>query len=128
MTPTELIDDISHDHAEISEIVESLRASLDAKDYGEARSLLVRLEQIEIRHYATEEALMRVVAYDHADIHRAEHAAMLDTLARINQNLALETAASISPQILAHLEAALAHMIEADHKLGRFIAERVARS
>ncbi|HEX5611189.1 MAG TPA: hemerythrin domain-containing protein [Burkholderiales bacterium] len=128
MTPTELIEDISHDHAEISEAVESLRALLDAGDYGEARSLLVRLEQIEIRHYATEEALMRAVAYDRADVHRAEHAEMLDTLARINQTLALEPAASISPRILAHLEAALAHMIQADQKLGRFVAERAAKS
>jgi hemerythrin-like metal-binding protein len=126
MTPTDLIDEISHDHAEISEIVESLRKLLGAGDYGEARSLLMRLQSIEMRHYATEEALMRAVAYDHADIHRAEHAAMLDTLARINQTLALEPTASISPQILAHLEAALAHMIQADHKLGRFIAERAA--
>lgn len=128
MTPTDLIEEISHDHAEISEIVEALRKLLGAGDYGEARSLLMRLQSIEVRHYATEEALMREVAYDHADIHRAEHAAMLDTLARINQTLALEPTACISPQILAHLEAALAHMIEADHKLGRFIAERAARS
>ena len=128
MTPTELIHDISHDHAEISEVVESLRGLLAAGDYGEARSLLMKLQRIEIRHYATEEALMRAVGYDQADIHRAEHAAMLDTLARINQALALEAAASISPRILAHLETALAHMIEADQKLGRFVADRAAKS
>jgi hemerythrin len=124
MTPTELIDDMSHDHDEISDIVRSLRAALEGRDYGRARSLLLSLEVVEARHYSAESELMRAVAYDQADAHLAEHAGMLETLTRINRVLGLEGTGSVSPKIVAHLEAALAHMIDADAKLIRFVAAR----
>ena len=125
MTPTELLDDIYHDHDEITGVVRALRAALDAGDYGGARSLLISLQEIEVRHYATEDALMRAVAYDDADTHRTEHAALLETLGRINQALALESPTAISPRIVGHLEAALGHMMNADDRLNRFVLARV---
>lgn len=127
MTPTELLDDIYQDHDEITGVVRALRAALDAGDFGGARSLLMSLQEIELRHYATEEVLMRAVAYDDADTHRTEHGALLDTLGRINQALALESPTAISPRIVAHLEAALGHMMNADDKLNRFVLARVVR-
>ena len=122
MSPTELIDAAFHDHAEMSGLLERLRAAVGSTDRGLTHSLLGQLLMIEVRHYATEETLMRAVAYEDADAHRSEHTAMLDTLTRIVETLALENLASISPQIVAHLETALAHMIDADHRLNRFVA------
>lgn len=127
MTPKELLDGIYQDHDEITGVVGRLRAALDAADYGGARSLLISLQAIEVRHYATEDALMRAVAYDHADTHRTEHAALVETLGRINQALALESPTAISPKIVAHLEAALGHMMNADDRLNRFVLERLVR-
>ena len=86
------------------------------------KSLLMALQMLEAKHYATEEALMRAVAYDQAEAHRAEHATMLDTLKRINEALVWENLATVSPEVVAHLEAALAHMIDADQSLNRFVA------
>jgi len=120
MRPTELIDAAFHDHAEMHAVLERLRAAVGSTDRELAHSLLGQLLMIEARHYATEEALMRAVAYADADEHRREHAAMLDTLTRIVETVALENLASISPQIVAHLESALAHMMDTDHRLNRF--------
>ena len=122
MSPTELIDAAFHDHAEMSGLVERLRATVGSGSRDLTQSLLGELLMLEARHYATEEALMRAVAYDDADAHRSQHQAMLDTLTQIVQTFALENLASISPQIVAHLEAALAHIIDADHRLNRFVS------
>ncbi len=127
MTPRDYIDEVSKDHAELSGMVRKLRNALEARDYGEARGLLVDLQQCEERHYATEEALMQAVAYDRADSHRAEHGALLEMLGRINHALAFESPTLISPKIVAHLEAALAHMMDADERLNRFVLERLVR-
>ena len=120
MSPTELMDAVFHDHADIHRVLEQLRTAVGSTDRGLTHSLLAQLLTIEARHYATEEALMRAVAYADADAHRSEHAAMLDTLTRIVETVALENLASVSPQIVAHLETALAHMMDADHRLNRF--------
>ncbi|MDX1375706.1 MAG: hypothetical protein R3357_09105 [Burkholderiales bacterium] len=122
MTPKDHVEHIVRDHAEIAELVAGLRAALERGDHGEMRSLLMALEMVEARHYATEDALMRAVAYAHADAHRAEHAKMLETLKRINQTLVWESMAKISPQVVAHLETALAHMMQADEALNRAVA------
>jgi hemerythrin-like metal-binding protein len=128
MTPTELLAEIYRDHEELTGVVDALRGALETRDYADARSLLVRLQAIEIRHYATEDALMRAVAFDHAETHRTEHAALLDMLDRINRTLALENPGAISPKIVAHLEAALGHMMNADDKLNRFVVTRFVQS
>lgn len=122
MTPKDHVDTIIRDHAEIADLVARLRAALDRGEHGEMKSLLMALQMVEARHYATEDALMRTVAYDRADAHRTEHANMLDTLKRINEALVWENLAAISPQVVAHLEAALAHMIDADQALNRFVS------
>jgi len=122
MTPRQLVSTTSSDHAEMSGLVESLRAALDSGDRDLMQSLLTKLLIVEVRHYATEEALMRAVAYDQADAHRSEHAAMVDTLARIIETLVVENLASVSPQVVAHLETALAHMIDADRELNHFVS------
>lgn len=87
------------------------------------RSLLMALQLVEARHYATEDALMRAVSYDGAESHRAEHVEMLETLKRINETLVWENVGAISPQVVAHLETALAHMRDADQALNRFVAD-----
>ena len=122
MTPKEHVDSIVRDHAEIADLVASLRAALDRGDQAEMKSLLFGLEMLEAKHYATEEALMRAVGYDQADAHRAEHAKMLETLKRINEALVWENLATVSPQVVTHLETAVAHMIDADQTLNRFVA------
>jgi hemerythrin len=122
MTPKELVDTASHDHTEMASIVRLLRAALDAGDHDLMQSLLRELLMVEVRHYATEEALMRAVAYDEADTHRRQHAEMVDTLKRIVQTLVVENLASVSPQIVAHFETALAHMIDADQRLNNFVS------
>ena len=122
MTPKQLVDTSSRDHADMSGLVERLRAALDGGDCDLMQSLLTQLLMVEVRHYANEEALMRAVAYDHADPHRAEHATMVDTLTRIVETLVVENLASVSPQVVAHLETALAHMIDADQKLNHFVS------
>jgi len=122
VTPEDHVDHIVRDHAEIADLVARLRAALDRGEHGEMKSLLMTLQMVEARHYATEDALMRAVAYDQADVHRTEHANMLDTLKRINEALVWENLAAISPQVVAHLEAALAHMIDADQALNRFVS------
>jgi len=122
VTPKEHVDHIVRDHAEIADLVARLRSALERGDQREMKSLLLALQMLEAKHYATEEALMRVVAYDGAEAHRAEHATMLDTLKRINEALVWENLATVSPQVVAHLEAALAHMIDADQSLNRFVA------
>jgi hemerythrin-like metal-binding protein len=128
MTPENYIDQISKDHEELSGVLQTLRRVLDARDYGAARTQMLRLQQIEARHYATEDSLMRAVGYARAGEHRAEHGTLLDMLDRINRTLALESPDSISPKIVAHLEAAVAHMMDADEKLNRFVLERIVRS
>jgi hemerythrin-like metal-binding protein len=120
-TPRELIDEAFRDHAEIGQLIERLRTALGAGDHDQVKALLIHLEAIEIRHYAIEDRLMRAVAYDRADAHRAEHTALLDTLARINGTLALENPSAVGPKVVAHLETALAHMIDADEQLSRFV-------
>lgn len=122
MSPTELVTAAFHDHAEMQGVVERLRLAIGSTDRDVTHLLLGRLLMIEARHYATEEALMRAIAYEDADSHRSEHTALLDTLTRIVETFALENVATISPQIVAHLETALAHMIDADHRLNRFVA------
>lgn len=122
MTPADHVDHIVRDHAEIADLVARLRAALDRGEHGEMKSLLMALQMVEARHYATEDALMRAVGYDQADAHRTEHANMLDTLKRINEALVWENLAAISPQVVAHLEAALAHMVDADQALNRFVS------
>jgi len=122
VTPKEQLDGISQDHAEIANLVARLRAALEGGDVGLMKSLLIALQMTEAQHYAREEALMHAIGYDRADSHRAEHAGLLDTLSRINQTVVWENLASISPQVVAHLEAALSHMIDADRLLNRFVA------
>jgi hemerythrin-like metal-binding protein len=122
VTPEDHVDHIVRDHAEIADLVARLRGALERRDHAEMKSLLMSLEMVEARHYATEDALMRAVAYAQADAHRAEHAKMLDTLKRINETLVWENLGAISPQVVAHLEAALAHMIDADQALNRFVS------
>jgi len=122
VTPKEHVDHIVRDHAEIADLVARLRSALERNDHREMKSLLMALQMLEAKHYATEDALMRAVAYDRAEAHRAEHATMLDTLKRINEALVWENLATVSPQVVAHLEAALAHMIDADQSLNRFVS------
>jgi hemerythrin-like metal-binding protein len=122
VTPKEHVDRIVHDHAEIADLVARLRSALNRGDQAEMKSLLMALQMLEAKHYATEDALMRAVGYDQADTHRAEHATMLETLKRINEALVWENLATVSPQVVAHLEAAVAHMIDADQTLNRFVA------
>ena len=122
MSPTELVDAAFHDHAEMSGLVERLRTAVGSATRDLTHSLLWELLMLEARHYATEEALMRAVAYEDADAHRSEHKAMLDTLTQIVQTFALENLATISPQIVTHLETAVAHMVAADHKLNCFVS------
>jgi hemerythrin-like metal-binding protein len=122
VTPKEHVDRIVHDHAEIADLVARLRSALNRGDHAEMKSLLMALQMLEAKHYATEDALMRAVGYDQADTHRAEHATMLETLKRINEALVWENLAKVSPQVVAHLEAAVAHMIDADQTLNRFVA------
>ena len=83
LTPEEHVDHIVRDHAEIADLVARLRAALERGDHDEMKSLLMALQMVEAKHYATEEALMRAVGYAQADTHRAEHANMLETLKRI---------------------------------------------
>jgi len=122
LTPEEHVDHIVRDHAEIADLVARLRAALERGDHDEMKSLLMALQMVEAKHYATEEALMRAVGYAQADTHRAEHANMLETLKRINETLVWENLAAISPQVVAHIEAALTHMIDADQALNRFVS------
>ncbi len=123
MTPQEHIGNVVRDHAEIADLVARLRSAVDRGDHGGMRSLLMALQLAEARHYETEDALMRAVAYDGAEAHHAEHAEMLETLKRINETLVWENVGTISPQVVAHLETALAHMRDADQALSRFVAE-----
>jgi len=123
VTPKEHVDHVVRDHAEIADLVVRLRAAVDRGDHGTMRSLLMALQLVEARHYATEDALMHAVSYDGAEAHRAEHAEMLETLKRINETLVWENVGAISPQVVAHLEAALEHMRDADQALNRFVAE-----
>lgn len=122
LTPEEHIDHVVRDHAEIADLVARLRGALDRGDQQEMKSLLMALQMVEAKHYATEDALMRAVGYDLADAHRAEHANMLETLKRINETLVWENLAAISPQVVAHIEAALEHMIDADQALNHFVS------
>jgi hemerythrin-like metal-binding protein len=123
VTPNDHVDHLVRDHAEIADLVARLRRALERGDHGEMKSLLMTLEMVEARHYATEDALMRAVGYAQAEAHRAEHANMLETLKRINETLVWENLGAISPQVVAHIEAALAHMIDADQALNRFVSE-----
>jgi len=123
VTPQDHIDHIVRDHAEIADLVARLRRALDRGDHDEMKSLLMALQMAEAKHYATEDALMRAVGYAQADAHRAEHANMLETLKRINETLVWENLGAISPQVVAHIEAALAHMIDADQALNRFVSQ-----
>jgi len=126
VTPEEHIDHIVRDHAEINNLVGQLRAATDRGDHATMKSLLMGLEMLEAKHYAREDALMRAVGYPHADAHRTEHARMLDTLRRINETLIWENMGAISPQVVAHIEAALAHMMHADEALNRAVSSSAA--
>lgn len=126
MTPQDHIDHIVRDHAEINDLVEQLRAATERGDQATMKSLLMGLEMLEARHYAQEDALMRAVGYAQADAHRAEHAKMLDTLRSINATLVWENMAAISPQVVAHIEAAVAHMMHADEALNRTVSSNAA--
>lgn len=126
MTPEEHIDHIVRDHAEINNLVEQLRAATERGDHATMKSLLMGLEMLEAKHYAREDALMRAVGYAQADAHRAEHARMLDTLKSINETLVWENLGAISPQVVAHIEAAVAHMMHADEALNRAVATNPA--
>lgn len=126
MTPKEHIDHIVRDHAEINDLVAELRAATERGDQATMKSLLIGLEMLEARHYAREDALMRAVGYAQADAHRAEHAKMLDTLKSINATLVWENLGAISPQVVAHIEAALAHMMHADEALNRAVSSNAA--
>ena len=126
MTPEEHIDHIVRDHAEINDLVEQLRAATERGDHATMKSLLMGLEMLEAKHYAREDALMRAVGYAQADAHRAEHARMLDTLRSINETLVWENMGAISPQVVAHIEAAVAHMMHADEALNRAVSSSAA--
>jgi|GEM_PF-2066935 len=122
MTPRDQVARIASDHAEIADLVKRLRAALEGGHHNEMKGLLMTLQMVEARHYAAEDALMRVVGYDRADAHRAEHAGMLEMLKRINETLVWENMGTVSPQVVAHLERALAHMVDADQTLERFVS------
>ena len=122
MTPEEHIDHIVRDHADINDLVAQLRAATERGDHATMKSLLIGLEMLEAKHYAREDALMRAVGYAQADAHRAEHAKMLDTLRSINETLVWENMGAISPQVVAHIEAAVAHMMDADQALNRTVS------
>ena len=122
MTPEEHIDHIVRDHADINDLVAQLRAATERGDHATMKSLLIGLEMLEAKHYAREDALMRAVGYPNADAHRAEHAKMLDTLRSINETLVWENMGAISPQVVAHIEAAVAHMMDADQALNRTVS------
>ena len=122
MTPEEHIDHIVRDHADINDLVAQLRAATERADHATMKSLLIGLEMLEAKHYAREDALMRAVGYPNADAHRAEHAKMLDTLRSINETLVWENMGAISPQVVAHIEAAVAHMMDADQALNRTVS------
>jgi len=126
VTPKEHVDHIVRDHAEINDLVEQLRAATERGDHATMKSLLMGLEMLEAKHYAREDALMRAVGYAQADAHRAEHARMLDTLKSINETLVWENMGAISPQVVAHIEAAVAHMMHADEALNRAVATNPA--
>ncbi|MCG6953786.1 MAG: hypothetical protein LJE90_15560 [Betaproteobacteria bacterium] len=126
MTPEEHIDHIVRDHADINELVAQLRAATERGDHATMKSLLMGLEMLEAKHYAREDALMRAVGYAQADAHRAEHAKMLDTLRSINATLVWENMRAISPQVVAHIEAAVAHMLHADEALNRAVSPGAA--
>lgn len=121
MTASEHVETIVRDHAEIADLVARLRRALERGEHDEMKGLLMTLQMVEARHYATEDALMRAVDYDRADAHRAEHASMLDMLKHINETLVWEGMGRISPQVVAHLETALAHMMQADEALNRAV-------
>jgi len=126
VTPEEHIGHIVRDHAEINKLVEQLRAATERGDHATMKSLLMGLEMLEARHYAQEDALMRAVGYAQAEAHRAEHAKMLDTLRSINATLVWENMGAISPQVVAHIEAAVAHMMHADEALNRTVSANAA--
>jgi hemerythrin len=122
--PEALLKEAFHHHTEIGDLVERLYKALGTGDHELVKSLLIHLEAIELQHYALEDRLMRAVDYDRAAAHRAEHAALLDTLALINRTLALENPAAVNPHVVAHLDSAIAHMMNADDELGRFVSAR----
>jgi hemerythrin-like metal-binding protein len=122
VTPEEHIDHIVRDHADINDLVAQLRAATERGDHATMKSLLIGLEMLEAKHYAREDALMRAVGYPNAEAHRAEHAKMLDTLRSINETLVWENMGAISPQVVAHIEAAVAHMMDADQALNRTVS------
>jgi hemerythrin-like metal-binding protein len=126
VTPEEHIDHIVRDHADINDLVAQLRAATERGDHATMKSLLIGLEMLEAKHYAREDALMRAVGYPNAEAHRAEHAKMLDTLRSINETLVWENMGAISPQVVAHIEAAVAHMMDADQALNRAVSSSAA--
>jgi hemerythrin-like metal-binding protein len=126
VTPEEHVDHIVRDHADINDLVAQLRAATERGDHATMKSLLIGLEMLEARHYAREDALMRAVGYTNAVAHRAEHAKMLDTLRSINETLVWENMGTISPQVVAHIEAAVAHMMDADQALNRAVSSNAA--
>jgi hemerythrin-like metal-binding protein len=126
VTPQEHVDHIVRDHADINDLVAQLRAATERGDHATMKSLLIGLEMLEAKHYAREDALMRAVGYTNADAHRAEHAKMLDTLRSINETLVWENMGAISPQVVAHIEAAVAHMTDADQALNRAVSSNAA--
>jgi hemerythrin-like metal-binding protein len=115
------LEKIESDHTELTNLIASLRQALAKGHYELTKSLLLTLQMVEARHYATEGVLMQVVGYERADSHRAQHADLLDTLGRINQTLALESWSAISASVVAHIDSSIKHMIEADRGLSQHV-------
>src|SRR6185295_9701471 len=102
------------EHAAIAALVVRIRGASDSGDFPLLKRLLVDLELLEEAHYATEAALMHLAGMEMRDAHRGEHADLIGTLRAINRTLLIENSCSASPQIAAHLEAAMQHMEQTD--------------
>lgn len=118
------IDEIDEDHKKLVAIFNTLGTALQQKEsrvYIEA--ILEELINCTVWHFSHEERLMIRYQYPEYDVHKLEHAELIDSVRKLQQEI-LQSEESLSEDHVIFLERWLTeHILTLDMKLGAFLCQ-----
>ena len=112
---------IDHDHQQLHDLLDGLKAAVAAGDWAGASRTLLDLQVLEARHFAAEEVAMRRLGYPHYMDHKDHHETLRETLEAIGRFLLLEQPRQLHDSIVDYAGQTLTHIEELDRPLRAFL-------
>lgn len=118
----QILEEMRSEHEQLFQMVEKIRAAIDAGDVSAAKHHLMQLQAYQQSHFEHEAELMKRYEYPHTDDHQKRHDALIGTLHDINKLIHLEHLRRLSRELANYLEDSLKHVIEVDRPFQDFLS------